>query len=69
MPLIHRILFHHFIEDHSISRAIRDTQLDRATVSKIFNFARYAVHMLEIADRFYNPICEISVIEHENIAI
>jgi hypothetical protein len=60
------VLFYHFVENHSITRAIRATGLNKNTVAKIYAYARYAIHFIEIAERVFEPICEISLIEREN---
>ncbi len=66
LPLIYAALFYHFLENHNITRALRKTRLIKSTMAKIYAYARYAIHFIEITERFFEPICEISLIESEN---
>ncbi len=45
---------------------MRETELNKNTVAKIYAYARYAIHFIEIAERVSEPICEISLTESEN---
>jgi hypothetical protein len=45
---------------------MRETGLSKSTIAKIYAYARYAIHFIEITERFFEPICEISLIESEN---
>jgi hypothetical protein len=69
LVLIFRVLFHHFLQNHSITRTINETELNKITISKIFDLAIYSIHMEEVMCRVFDPICQTRILERENAEI
>ncbi len=53
------MFFYHFLNNHSITRVLCDTGLNKNTVGKIYTYARYAINFIDISERVFGLICEI----------